>query len=237
MSCPSKCRIVLRITALSVALASVVAAACSFPDPSLADLDRDDAGGADGGLGDLDAAVDTNGDASLVDSDALVDGGFVVTVDGSNPDELIVDDAGQKVDAGPCPPSDCDCDNDGYFDYSRAECADAGGALRDGGDPTSDCDDFDRRTHPNQGFLDIPAEAPRNGDWNCKNGVERLFPYTNVTCSGLALSGCKGTQGFSGTPGCGVEAEYVFCQPTELLPGVGLSCGIGSKTTQTQACK
>ncbi|HVH46015.1 MAG TPA: hypothetical protein VM925_26885 [Labilithrix sp.] len=198
---------------MTFAAAAAITAACAFPDPKLGD--------------------DANDRDARQATDASTDAPFTVTIDGQDPNTLIVRDAGKKFEAGQCPPSVCDCDQDSFFDLSRAECADAGGAVRDASDPANDCDDFDSRTRPGQGFLEAPSEPPRHGDWNCKNGVEKLYPV-NVKCAGLLVSVCNGINGFSGDPDCGVEDEFVACQ---LVPPLNATCGIGQRTTRTQACK
>jgi hypothetical protein len=138
--------------------------------------------------------------------------------DGGDPDALITRDAGQQVDAAGC--MDCDCDNDGF---DRPGC---------GNDAGLDCDDNDSRYRPNQSFVIDKPESGKTGDWDCRNGVEKLFP-TNVTCGLLTLSGCAGAEGFNGDPGCGEEATYVRCTPAIL----GLLCTIGSSETKKQACR
>jgi len=157
-----------------------------------------------------------------------VDAGTQQVLDAAVPDAEIFDarvleDAGEKVDASGCQPTDCDCDDDGYNDLTKAGCADAGGP--------NDCDDTDTRTHPNQDFVSEPGEAPRNGDWNCVNGVEKLYP-TGVSCGLLALGACAGVQGFSGDPACGVEGAYTGCKVQ-----AGLFCVAAPTSPRKQACR
>ncbi|HVH46016.1 MAG TPA: hypothetical protein VM925_26890 [Labilithrix sp.] len=196
------------IVAVVLVTTSAAFAACSS-DPASVDAAIE--------AGVLEAGADVEV-APPVDAGAGVD---AVVHDAGDPGALIEKDAGQKIDASGCQPNDCDCDNDGYNDLQKTGCADAGGE--------EDCDDSDSRTRPNQSFLEIPGEV-LNGNWNCKNGVEKLFA-TNVSCGLLALGACDGIQGFSGDPACGSEGEYVFCKSTLVL------CGIGSTTTRKQACK
>ena len=188
-------------------------AACGFPSPILTDepVTTNEAG-PEGG-----PSVDGGGGGDS--STELPD---VVVVDGADPDADISRDAGQKTDAAGCPVNVCDCDKDTFNDLSKPGCADAGGL--------NDCDDSDTRIRPNQSYLEIPSEAPRNGDWNCMNNVEKYYS-TKVSCGLLAVGACAGVHGFSGDPACGEEGEYVFCEATLVL------CGVGSKTTRKQACK
>lgn len=158
----------------------------------------------------------SSGDASASDAADQPDGRLF---DGGDPDALITRDAGSEVDASGC--MTCDCDNDGF---DRPGC---------GNDAGADCDDNDTRYRPNQSFvIDRPA-AGKAGDWDCKSGVEKLYP-TNVSCNLLSLlGGCAGAQGFAGDPGCGEEGQYVYCAP----PLLGVLCAVQSTETKKQACK
>jgi hypothetical protein len=132
-------------------------------------------------------------------------------------------DGGSDADAGDCFPARCDCDGDGFNDLTRAGCEDAGGPH--------DCDDRDNRAKPNQTFLEDTAVAPRFGDWNCKDGVEKMYP-SNVACGLLSLTGCAGVQGFKQNPACGAEGAFIFCEVQ-----AGLLCAEGSPSTRVQSCK
>ena len=162
--------------------------------------------------------TDASTDETAADaSDVVVD--TAIFIDGQSPDALIVRDAGTKgIDAASCDAT-CDCDKDGF---DRPNCGDGG----------EDCDDTDQRVRPDQGFLEIPGEPPRNGDWNCKNGVEKLYPV-NINCSGMALGACSSVQGFSNDPDCGTPGTYVFC----AVSGGGIFCAVGATQSRLQACK
>jgi hypothetical protein len=54
----------------------------------------------------------------------------------------------------------------------------------------------------------------------------------DVMCSTQAVAACP-AQGFLGDPGCGVEGDFVHCQPGV----VGLSCVEGAKSKHTQGCR
>jgi hypothetical protein len=105
--------------------------------------------------------------------------------------------ADAAVDAGDAAPANCDVDKDGW---PAASCADAGEA---------DCDDDDPDVHPGQDWLAVTPRSTRNGDWNCKDGVEKRFP-NGVDCSGFSTS-CAGREGFEDDPGCGQEGEFITC--------------------------
>lgn len=217
-------RRVASVFVLGSVAAAVAIVACGFPSPILSDENDDASAEAGSGTGDgsSDARenADTGTDAAKPDS-AAGDGGLVI--DSGDPDVYVERDAGgTKVDASACAANDCDCDNDGFNDLTKLGCADAGGE--------NDCDDTDQRVRPNQQFLEIP-NAPRGGDWNCKNGVEKAF-YTNVGCGLLALGACNGVNGFKVDPACGAEAQYVTCKTS-----LGLLCGEGTVVTKKQACK
>lgn len=191
--------------------------ACSFPDLSFSD-DVSEAG-ADG------IGASTNSPSGNGQTDGGHDAdAFIVLVDGSDPDALIAEDTGGgKVDASGCAAANCDCDKDGYNDLSKPGCA-----LAPGED---DCDDSDKRTHPDQAYLTEPAEPPRNGDWNCKNGVEKLFDH-DLKCGLIGIAGCSGVQGFADDPHCGAEGTYVFCAPQTVV-----LCGVGGTAIRKQACR
>lgn len=211
-----------RMLVLAVASvpALVVAAACSFPSPDYQPVSTGEAGGGQ----ETGAVVE----AGL--GDEVLGGDAQVKIDGADPDALVVKDAGGKVDTDACAANDCDCDDDTFNDLTKAGCADAGGPA--------DCDDTDTRTRPDQGFLEVKGEPPRNGDWNCKNGVERLYPKTNLKCGDVAVGAeCDGTFGFEDNPACGAKGTFVTCK-TSCTALLICSCVVVSRDVQhTQACK
>lgn len=189
------------------------AVSCTFPEVTFAP-----AGVGEGGS--------TDGPTSDVSDDVRV------LVDGADPGEQIVKDAGKPIDPGTCEAGDCDCDDDTYPDFSKVGCAPDAGV--DAG-PT-DCDDFDSRTHPNQGPLEDPAVPPRNGDWNCRNGVEKFYT-PNLDCTKLAAgSACDTAFGFEDNPACGAKGTYVTCKTVTDI--VFSKCAVGGKSLdKIQACK
>lgn len=126
--------------------------------------------------------------------------------------DAAIGDAG--IDA-PDAKDPCDEDGDGH---RRIDC---------GGD---DCDDDDKRTHPDAGFVSDFAAAPRFGDWNC-NGVLELRYKTNASCAGPDEVLCGLRDGFVGAPDCGVAAPYINCSLS------GGACGILTNPTRTQGCR
>ena len=203
-----------RFLAVASALAGIgcaIGVACSFPDVSFAPPGDSRRGTDDGGP---DAPREVGGDVSS-------------SLDAGDPDGTIVKDAGEKIDASGC--TTCDCDKDTFNDLLKAGCANAGGL--------NDCDDTDTTTRPNQGYNETPPYPPRNGDWNCKNGVERVYT-ANVTCPATGGAACEATQGFSDDPACGAAGSYIKCKTTgatpPVLPG---NCVIDSRELRTQACK
>lgn len=217
MKRPSAVVVVGGITAFALGLI----AACSFPDVAFAP-----AGGASGDEGGVPegGSVDGSSDASEdVSNDVRV------LVDGGDPNDLIAKDAGKKVDASGC--AVCDCDGDGYNETTKAGCggADAG---------PNDCDDNDSRAHPGQTYLLDKAEKPRLGDWNCVNGVERLYA-ANVNCNTVTPGPtCDGTFGFEDATACGETGSFVTCKSAGGIAGLLQSCVVSARNvTQKQACK
>jgi hypothetical protein len=216
-----KKRLLLAIGLLGAPLA--IANACSFPDvtfapdgpdgtspsfdaPSGATSDSPasqesgspgDTGGpgpSDGGSLDADASVDADADAVV--TPPIIDG---------SPDALVATDTDSgKVDTTGC--TTCDCDHD-TFDNDGGSC----------GTPY-DCDDSDSRVNVLSGYRYDDASAPWNGDWNCNNTLEKLYPE-NVTCTNLvmatlALQGtsCDKIQGFSVPIACGQYGSITVCK-------------------------
>jgi hypothetical protein len=172
------------------------------------------------------AGADAAGDAA---TDANVGSDVQVLVDGAAPDALLDRDGGVKVDASGC--TTCDCDLDGFYALTKPGCADAGGP--------DDCDDFDSRTRPDRGYNETPEEPPRNGDWNCSNGVEKFF-QSNINCAAAARGpACDALVGFVNDPKCGATGTFVTCKsagtPPLFLDG---ACVVGAQNLTTiQACK
>lgn len=169
------------------------------------------------------------GETGTADVGADVDPLDAAPTDASGPDTSapVVEDAGQKVDASACASSDCDCDKDG-FTNANAGCPSPTGM--------SDCDDQDSRTRPDQGYLQDPAEPPRNADWNCSGAVEKFY-RPNVVCTAVPPGvACDGTFGFEDDPACGATGTFVTCKTvTELLLS---KCAVNAKSLATkQACK
>lgn len=202
---------------VAATLASVAAGlivACSFPEVTFAPVGA----GEDGGSSD--ATTDVSNDVRVL-------------VDGADPAEQIVKDAGQAIDAAACAANDCDCDDDTYKDLTKAGCAPDAGV--DAG--VTDCDDFDSRTHPNQGPLEDMPAPPRNGDWNCVNGLEKFYK-PNIDCTKLSAgSACDSAFGFENDPACGKSGVYVTCKTVADL-ALFQKCVVGGQSLdKVQACK
>jgi len=201
---------------VSTSIATATFAACSFPEP-LFSTDGD----PDGSTLDVSTASDGGADTGRSDGSPDEDAGEIL-IDGSSPDALIAGDAGQRVDASGCEPTDCDCDKDGFNETLKAGCNDGG---------ARDCDDSDPRARPGQGFRTDPSEAPMFSDWNCDGKATPLYDV-NVSCEGLTLGlNCPNIFGFSDNPRCGQTGTWIRCK-TGLL-----SCVVGSTATLVQPCQ
>lgn len=202
------------VVAGSVAMSgAVVLSACGFPSPVL--LDLSDAGAI--GL-----------------SDAMTDAVYADVEVGKpiEPGSEIAVDAGQKVDAAGCTDSDCDCDRDGFEDYSKFGCAPA--------DPDAglgDCDDTDTRLRPNQQAYFQDKDPPNGGDWNCNLKKELFYRYHDIDCSKIAVGDCAKAEGFQHNPGCGEEDLYVFCRVVGIILLQSCEVDPGRTETRIQACK
>lgn len=210
----------MRRWVLSLVVSSGVAlgtfAACSFPEPLFTDDD-----GLDGSIPDGTAKADTSADAPRSEGSADEDAGEVL-IDGSSPDALISGDAGQRVDASGCDPTDCDCDRDGFNETLKAGCNDGG---------RRDCDDTDPRANPGAGFRTDPPEGPMFSDWNCDGKATPLYDV-NVSCEGLTLGlNCPTIFGFSDNPRCGQSGTWIRCKAGLL------SCVVGTTTPLVQPCQ
>lgn len=199
-----------------VVVTFAIGAACTFPDVSFAPpgATNTEAGSSDGPV--ADGIVGTDFDATVL-------------VDGSDPDALIVRDAGAKIDAAGCAAAECDCDGDGFKATQKAGCE---GGL-------DDCDDHDERVRPNQGYLIATPEPPIFGDWNCSTAVEKLYP-DGFSCSSLqGGTACNDAVGLEDQPACGGFGTLLKCK-TEPVPPLNLTtrCVVGARTPMTQqACK
>ncbi|MBN9167788.1 MAG: hypothetical protein BGO98_18875 [Myxococcales bacterium 68-20] len=196
--------------------------ACSFPDVTFGPAEDLEAGVEAGA--EVDADPQPVADAG---SDALEeqDSGPIL-IDGSTVEELVVVDAGGKVDAAGC--MSCDCDGDHYNDLTKPGCEDAPGPH--------DCDDNDSRVHPRQGFLFDRAESPRNGDWDCSGKVEKLWTNEKATCAGLTLGlGCSDIYGFTSPVACGERGSWLRCKRRSGL--LALDCIVDEQKLETQLCK
>lgn len=212
-------RIFVALLSCSLSAGAAVGA-CGFPDVSYGTGADTNGGTVDGTLADTGTTTDS-GAAS--DASARKEAGEIL-IDGSSPDALIVQDAGQKFDASGCQAADCDCDHDGYKNSLKAGC----------GGTSPDCDDRDSRTHPDQGFLLEKGDFPQQGDWDCNGTVERLYK-TSVTCAGLNLGlGCADIFGFEDAPACGEPGSFIRCERASLL---SLSCTVASRESRTQPCR
>lgn len=194
----------------------VVAAACSFPEPSIVP----DEGGTttDGTTTDTSSGGPDDGPSG--DGNAFKD---VVEPDSPPP----IDASGERpdIDANGCL---CDCDKDGYRSVNQdAAACDAGFAKE------IDCDDLDPRAHPNAGFVDAAPTPQTQGDWNCDGVVNREVPAVNVNCAALgALSGCSSAEGFVDDPGCGEAKSYVTCKVVNVT-----GCANATNIVKVQGCK
>jgi hypothetical protein len=220
----------MRRARLLIALvgAAGIAYACGFPDVEF--------GAADGGPAEASTSSSTSSSGTTsstsssgtaeIDSGVILDAGEIqVIIDGSTYDASF--DAGSKVDASAgC--FTCDCDGDGFLN-DDAGCNPPPDKL--------DCDDLDSRTHPGAGPYSFPAEPPRNGDWNCTNGVEKIPPdefQCGDVASALVVGGCAAAGGFVDTVECGAKGTYVTCKDPFL--GVG-NCATDKVGTATQLCQ
>ena len=196
--------------------AIAIAAACSFPAPTLVPDDGAETGSSSGGDGDPNADA-APAEASLVDSVFGIDGNQNVDPDGASQEASVAPDAG-LIDANNCD-AKCDCDDDGVATKDASACPTTG----------NDCNDFDPFI-PHDGFV---ASRPRghDGDWNCDGVVTKQFPV-NVKCD--LLTNCT-AQGFRTDPACGATGEYIFCTKI-LLTGVCVE-DTGKMEARAQGCK
>lgn len=105
-----------------------------------------------------------------------------------------------------------DKDNDGHI------------ARACGGD---DCNDDDPLVHPGQAFVSEVPKSPNIGDWNCDGTVTKEHA-SGVSCQFFT---CGQQKGFTGSPPCGTEGDYITCKLD------GINCIVGTTVKQLQACK
>jgi len=181
---------------------------CSFPEPTIVDEPADTSVVAD-------APSET-----AVDS-AASDLGVTDSADGAADATDTADVSDTKVSV--CETSnDCDCDGDGD-EAKRTGCS------------GNDCDDGDKRRNSLvTSFLDYSVTGLSHaGDWDCVGGVTREYGNTAVSCSGLALGGCAGVQGYAvASPTCGTDVDFVRCKVN-----AGIACVEESRTKLRVKCK
>jgi len=172
------------------------------------------------------ASVDGGGDefsspADDASSDAApIDDGGMTSFDapGDDADAASREDAARIEEGGTCPGANpCDCDNDGYEAANEA----CGG---------TDCDDLDPLRHPNQGYVVEPPAPGEDGNWDCKDPIEKQY-VTRLNCVTLLGLGCPAAQGYRNDPPCGTVADYYQCKPGLL------SCNPVKIGTRRQGCK
>ena len=203
-----------------LATAAVAFAACGFPDVEFAPDSVNEAG--------VPTTLDASDDGSSADGgskDAHDELPPDVDPEGAAQDASTKGDADTTVDASGC--TTCDCDHDGVFRVD-AGCAGGPGAV-------FDCDDTDTYL-PHQSFVaDFTWPSKVHAipyDWNCDRKVDKQYRY-DVKCG--VLADCTG-QGFSANPGCGIEADYIYCKDSLVL---GLACteDISKREKRTQGCR
>lgn len=194
-----------------------IAAACSFPEPTLVP-DEAGAPGNDGAPTKTGIAPDGGGDARL-DSAFAIDGNENVDPDGASQEASTRPDGATVLEAGACKKT-CDCDEDGVY-VKDASCAMSG----------NDCNDLDPFVPYTGGFVADKPPPGFDGDWNCDGTVTKQF-NVNIQC-GL-LTDCS-AKGFTGDPGCGSTGEYVEC--SQLVLPLGIVCQNGKTENRVQGCR
>ena len=205
-----------------VSIAAVAFAACTFPEVTFATEASSEAGGGSIPEGGDERQAVTEGGSSDAHDELPPD----VDPNGTHADAATRGDADTTVDAAGC--TTCDCDHDNFFGRD-AGCTGGPGAVYD-------CDDTDTFIHPNQAFVSDftwPSKVyPLAYDWNCDGKVDKQYRY-DVKCG--VLADCT-AQGFSTNPGCGIEADYVFCKDSLVL---GLACAedTAKREKRVQGCR
>lgn len=216
-------RIFLLVSAVSSVMGIV--AACTFPEPRIIDVGGE--GGTDSG-NDVEPG-ETGADGDTPVKDATSEG---VDFDAAPP----IDATSEKpfVNEAGC---FCDCDKDGYRskDQDAAACGDAAISATE-----FDCDDLDKRAHPDAGYVaDLPT-LDTKGDWNCDGKFTLEWPSGLNACAGynsglLGSGGCEGIAGFTEKEvNCGVQSStWQQCES----PAVTGACKTASQEKITQRCK
>lgn len=200
----------LFLGAVALVLVTGGFAACGSDDPVVTPPS------VDGGGDETSPADDASSD---VDAAPIGDGGMTnLDAPGDDAEAATRQDAARIEEGGTCPGANpCDCDNDGYQSQTDA-CA------------GNDCDDLDPLRHPNQTYVAEPPDQGKDGDWDCKNPIEKQY-VVKLNCAALLGLGCKPAQGYVNDPPCGSVADYYECRP-----GV-LSCNAVKIGTRRQGCK
>ncbi len=186
--------------------------ACGSDDPATPQPGLD--------AGDETSSVDSSADSSAsdVDADSITDAGMNFDAPGDDVDAATREDAAKIEEGGTCPGANpCDCDNDGY----QSQAGTCGG---------DDCDDLDPLRHPNQTYVAEPPEPGADGNWDCKDPIEKQY-VTNLKCATLLGLGCPSAQGYLGDPPCGTVADYYECRSALL------ACNAVKIGTRRQGCK
>ena len=192
---------------------TAVFVACGSDEPNVTPEPSVDGGGDE-------TPSTTTEDASSGEDAAPIDDGGTTNFDapGDDADAATRGDAAKIEEGGTCPGANpCDCDNDGY----EAQSETCGG---------NDCDDLDGLRHPDQLYVSEPPDPGKDGDWDCKQPIEKQY-VINLNCSALLGLGCKPAQGYVNDPPCGSLADYYECRPGLL------SCNAVKIGTRRQGCK
>jgi hypothetical protein len=208
------------ILGLLLAGGGIAFAACGFPDVEFAPEGLNEAGGST-----LDGSDDGAASADGGSKDAHDELPPDVDPEGTKQDASTKGDADTTVDASGC--MTCDCDHDGFLRVD-AGCTGGPGAV-------FDCDDTDTFL-PQQSFVTDftwPSKVHSIAyDWNCDRKVDKQYRY-DVKCG--VLADCT-AQGFATNPGCGIEADYIYCKDSFIL-GIACTEDTAKREKRTQGCR